>query len=122
MSIRVKLVVTPLASLLAALLVSGCSSRNPDSLVGMNLDENLAMMDANASSEANTAPTAASDSNAASAHASSDHAAQSNASAAAGDADEQPSATANATETENPPEDQTTANQVENEDEPPNGI
>jgi hypothetical protein len=121
MSIRVKLVVTPLASLLAALLVSGCSSRNPDSLVGMNLDENLAMMDANASSEANAAPTAASDSNAAPAHASSDHAAQP-APSATSNADEQHSATANATETENPPEDQTTANQVENEDEPPNGI
>lgn len=43
----------------ALVLVSACSSKNPDSLIGMNLDENAAMMDANAASEA----TIASDSN-----------------------------------------------------------
>src|SRR4051794_30793218 len=34
---------------LAALLAGACSSKNPDSLIGMNVDENLAVMDANAS-------------------------------------------------------------------------
>jgi hypothetical protein len=37
----------------SALIVSACSSKNPDTLVGMNVDENLAMMDANAVDEAN---------------------------------------------------------------------
>jgi hypothetical protein len=43
----------PTAAALAALLLSACSSKNPDSLIGMNVDENLAMMDANEMSPAN---------------------------------------------------------------------
>ena len=35
------------------LLLGACSSRNPDTLIGMNVDENAAMMDANAAVEAN---------------------------------------------------------------------
>lgn len=35
-----------IAAAAAVLLVSGCSSKNPDALTGMNLDENLAMMNA----------------------------------------------------------------------------
>lgn len=41
----------------AALLLSACSSKNPDSLVGVNVDENLAIMDENASSNAIAAAT-----------------------------------------------------------------
>lgn len=37
----------------ALLMAAACSSKNPDALTGMNLDENAAMMDANASVEAN---------------------------------------------------------------------
>lgn len=37
----------PVAAVLATLLLAACSSKNPDSMVGMNVDENLAMMDAN---------------------------------------------------------------------------
>ena len=118
MSIRVRFV-APLAGAFAALLVSGCSSRNPDSLIGMNVDENLAMTDANASSDAKGESTSGSDSNATAEHASSDRAAPSNASAA--DADEEPSATNNTAQADHPPVDETTANQVENEDEPPSG-
>jgi hypothetical protein len=40
---------TAISPLLALVLVAACSSRNPDALTGMNLDENLAVMDANAS-------------------------------------------------------------------------
>jgi hypothetical protein len=43
------------AASLALLAATGCSSKNPDTLVGMNLDENAAMMDANASVDANNA-------------------------------------------------------------------
>ena len=46
--------------LLAAAAVAAlgaCSSKNPDTLVGMNLDENGAMMDANAAVDANLAST-----------------------------------------------------------------
>jgi len=117
MSIRVRLIAAPLAGLLAALLVSGCSSKNPDSLIGMNLDENAAMMDANEVSDANAAATTDSNGNATSSHASS--AAQSNAGAAANAPAEEPSATANVSETDNPADDESTANQVENEGEPP---
>jgi hypothetical protein len=42
----------PVAAVLAALLLSACSSKNPDSLIGMNVDENLAMTDANEMSNA----------------------------------------------------------------------
>jgi hypothetical protein len=42
----------PVAAVLAALLLSACSSKNPDSLIGMNVDENLAMTDANEMSDA----------------------------------------------------------------------
>ncbi|MGE5562815.1 MAG: hypothetical protein ACM3ZV_05825 [Bacillota bacterium] len=41
------------AATLALLSLTACSSKNPDTLIGMNLDENAAMMDANASVEAN---------------------------------------------------------------------
>ncbi|HEY8434136.1 MAG TPA: hypothetical protein VIK68_05920 [Sphingomicrobium sp.] len=47
---------------LALLAVAGCSSKNPDALTGMNLDENAAMMDANASVDANLASANASES------------------------------------------------------------
>ena len=38
---------------LALFLAAGCSSRNPDSLIGMNVDENLAVMDENQGADAN---------------------------------------------------------------------
>jgi hypothetical protein len=42
----------------AALLVSGCgSSKNPDALTGMDVDENLAMMNAETNSGANAVAT-----------------------------------------------------------------
>jgi len=49
---------------LAALLAGACSSKNPDSLIGTNVDENLAVMDANASLNVVAATTNASGSNA----------------------------------------------------------
>jgi hypothetical protein len=42
---------------LASLLLSACGSGNPDSLIGMNVDENLAMADTNEMSDANLAAT-----------------------------------------------------------------
>ena len=39
----------------ALIVLAACSSKNPDALTGMNLDENAAMMDANASVDANLA-------------------------------------------------------------------
>ena len=51
---------------LAILLVSGCSSKNPDALTGMNVDENLATMNANATSQINTEATNVSKTNGAS--------------------------------------------------------
>ena len=43
------------AALLGLVSLTACNSKNPDTLVGMNLDENAAMMDANAAVEANLA-------------------------------------------------------------------
>jgi hypothetical protein len=40
---------------MALLTLPACSSGNPDALTGMNVDENAAMMDANAAVEANLA-------------------------------------------------------------------
>lgn len=105
-----------LAGAVAALLLAACHSKNPDSLIGMNVDENLAVMDANAV-DAN-----ATDSGAAPAQASTD---QSDETAAAApnrgnSAVSQTSPELNAIEPEpdNPPaEDQT--NQVENDQQPP---
>jgi hypothetical protein len=37
---------------LTLLLAAACSSKNPDSLIGMNLDENYAVLDANATLDA----------------------------------------------------------------------
>jgi hypothetical protein len=48
----------------ALLTAAACSSKNPDTLVGKNLDENAAMMDANASVAANLAGADASQANA----------------------------------------------------------
>jgi hypothetical protein len=52
-------------AVLAVLLVSGCSSKNPDALTGLNVDENLAIMDANGSSNVNAEATSVSETNAA---------------------------------------------------------
>ena len=121
MSIRVKHIAAPLAGLLAVLLVSGCSSKNPDSLIGMNVDENAAMMEANASSEGGaTAAANGSEDNEASASAARRHAVQPSAAASAR-AEEEPSADANATGTENAPAaDESNANQLGNGEDPPN--
>jgi hypothetical protein len=43
-----------LVGALAALVASGCSSKNPDALTGMNVDENLAIMNATANFEGNS--------------------------------------------------------------------
>ena len=56
----------PTAATLALLAAAGCSSKNPDTLVGMNLDENAAMMDANTSVDANNANADVVDTNASS--------------------------------------------------------
>jgi len=53
MRIKVKSVTCVVAAVAA--LLSACSSKNPDSLIGTNVDENLAMMDANANSDTNVA-------------------------------------------------------------------
>jgi len=55
MRIKVKSAACVAAAIVA--LLSACSSKNQDSLIGTNVDENLAMMDANASSEPNMAAT-----------------------------------------------------------------
>lgn len=44
-----------IAGVLVIVLVSGCSSRNPDALTGSNLDENAAMMNAGSNFLSNTA-------------------------------------------------------------------
>ena len=49
---RPKSVAAALLTTLGLLLASACSSKNPDALTGLNVDENLAMMDANSSSNA----------------------------------------------------------------------
>ena len=48
----------------AVCLLAACSSKNPDTLIGTNLDENAAMMDANAAVAANLAATNGASSNA----------------------------------------------------------
>lgn len=50
---RARVVVASAVAGCALLLLGACSSRNPDTLIGMNVDENAAMMDANAAVEAN---------------------------------------------------------------------
>lgn len=42
-----------IAAAAAVLLLGGCSSKNPDALTGMNLDENLAMMNADNMTDGN---------------------------------------------------------------------
>jgi hypothetical protein len=110
-----------LAALFATLLLGACSSRNPDSLIGMNVDENAAMMDANASSDANPGPTVnGSDERDASASAGNSHAVQPN-SAASARAEGERNMDANEVETDNSvAADQSTANQLGNGEEPPN--
>lgn len=49
---------------LAILLVSGCSSKNPDSLIGSNLDENVVMMNAHSNSVTNAPAANVAESNA----------------------------------------------------------
>src|SRR5690349_6260825 len=53
--VRTGRVASVLGALAATFVIAGCSSRNPDSLIGMNVDENLAVMDANETSDANAA-------------------------------------------------------------------
>lgn len=48
---------------LTMLLISGCSSKNPDSLIGSNLNENVVMMNAESNSEVGAAPANAAESN-----------------------------------------------------------
>jgi hypothetical protein len=47
----------------ALFFVSACSSKNPDALPGMNVDENLAMMDANAAANTNVTANTSSEPN-----------------------------------------------------------
>ena len=68
---------------LALLAAAGCSSKNPDTLVGMNLDENAAMMDANASVDASNASEDAVDTNSSSQSAATNGAGASNSEASA---------------------------------------
>jgi len=71
----------------AVFALGACSSKNPDALTGMNLDENAAMMDANASVDANLASTNATSTNEAQASSASDaqsnHASEASANSAA---------------------------------------
>lgn len=104
------------AATIALLSAAGCSSRNPDALTGMNVDENAAMMNADDlnSSEAPTNEQAAS---ANSNEASSETASAKPPKEVATTHDEE----ANATETDQviQPDEPTTGNQsTENEDEP----
>ena len=116
MSIEAK---STLTALFAALLLSGCSSNNPDSLVGMNVDENAAMMDANASSEADAAAaTPQNDSNDTSAHASSDRSDHADAAAEVSAVHDDSSAIDNVMRIENSPEDESSANGLGNSEEP----
>jgi hypothetical protein len=59
---------------IGAILVVSCSSKNPDALTGMNVDENLAMMDSNGSAGTNAAAPDRSQSNSLSADATARHA------------------------------------------------
>jgi len=68
----------------ALLIVTACgSSKNPDTLVGKNLDENAAMMDANASVDANIASANATQAESPTATATANHSEASNATAPA---------------------------------------
>lgn len=105
----------------SALLVSACSSKNPDTLVGMNVDENLAMMDANAVDEANSVDANVSRAHAASTAApinrsnSSRDAATSKARAETRSGDQESAAEFNATANHPPMSQDADANQVGNE-------
>jgi len=110
------------------LLLAGCSSKNPDALMGLNVDENLAMMNANSSSGANSmvanASTAATTS-AQGAGNQSDRSADTapKARSRGRSDDQQPSAQINAIgpDADNPADiSDNTQNQVGNEDQPPN--
>jgi hypothetical protein len=98
--------------LLAALLLGACSSKNPDSLIGMNLDENLAIMNAdeNAGAEV-TAPNVSANETSSAARSSTATTANANEVNAARTAEENP-----------PDESETGANQAGNEGEQPNGV
>jgi hypothetical protein len=115
-------IMTILVPALAVLLLGACSSKNPDSLIGMNVDENLAMMDANASADANASTAAVSDMNAVSAEASSNRSdqtrdAQTDKSASSGERQRATEVNAVEPDADTPSdEDQTTLN----EDEPSN--
>jgi hypothetical protein len=56
----------------ALLLLGACSSRNPDALTGMNVDENLAMMNADENADANASNVGTSEASEASAPRSND--------------------------------------------------
>jgi hypothetical protein len=104
----------------AVLLVSACSSKNPDSLIGMNLDENAAMMDANDMSDVNAAEN---ESAATSPNGSGQSTGQltGNANAAAGPDAQQRSIEVNSVPPESPPEGDTGADQNDNEGTAPDG-
>ena len=113
-------------AVLAVLLVSGCSFRNPDALTGTNVNENLAIMDVEASSNINAEATNVSETNAASQR-NVDNRSGRSADATAGTANErgklnnqERSVEVNAvgTNSDNPPNDEG-PNQVENQQEPP---
>ena len=116
--------------LFAVLLIGACSSKNPDALTGMNVDENLAMMDANASSDGNVTAGSLSDTSATSNRAATDRADQSGDAAARTDAratsgDQQRSAEINAggTDADDQADDEeSSANQAQDDEEAPNGV
>ena len=53
-----------IAAAAALFSLAACSSKNPDSLVGMNLDENAAMMDSNEAVDANAVTATVAETNA----------------------------------------------------------
>jgi hypothetical protein len=100
---------------LALLCTAGCSSRNPDALTGMNVDENAAMM--NADENLTETPASASEQGAA------PEADETSNETASAKPPKQVSATneeANSTETDQilPPDEPTTGNQGEENEEP----
>lgn len=101
-----------IAAALAVLLLGACSSKNPDSLIGMNLDENLAAMNADEVSDSNEA-NVSNDSGHAEAAPQADTRASSNT---------QRSVVVNDVGSSTPDENESAANQIEqNDEQPPDG-
>jgi len=108
-----------IAAAAAMLLGGGCSSKNPDALTGMNLDENLAMMNADNMTDGNASEAAATPANSTSNRSSPISPRVAVAEGAKGS----PEGNTAANRAENLPDlDETGANQIGNDEDTPNAV